>query len=207
MKQDNENDLTTKKVTVKDDYHDYEEIEKSKEYIIQKFGGTGRTFLSTFISSIYNIVFIILIIYFNEKDTKNTQMIPSCKKLKRCNRVLCIGLGVSLVFVLVCTIIQIKYQGREKIVSYLLLIRTLYNFFVGTGLLIYLTVVYFHDDIDDCGNVKTVDFVYIILEWVILVGCCIFHYSIVIFFLCCKAKRTFWDGEGDVDPEEIKKVI
>ena len=37
MKQDNENDLTTKKVTVKDDYHEYEEIEKSKEYIIQKF--------------------------------------------------------------------------------------------------------------------------------------------------------------------------
>jgi hypothetical protein len=58
-----------------------------------------------------------------------------------------------------------------------------------------------------CPTVKKVDLAYIILEWIIFSTCIILHYAIVIFFLCCKAKRKEWDGTGDVDPEEMKKVI
>ena len=57
----------TQKVTIKEDDVDYYEIEKNKDYIISKFGGTQRTLLSTIISSVYTLIFIILLIYYNEK--------------------------------------------------------------------------------------------------------------------------------------------
>ena len=57
----------TQKVTIKEDDVDYYEIEKNKDYIISKFGGTERTLLSTIISSVYTLIFIILLIYYNEK--------------------------------------------------------------------------------------------------------------------------------------------
>ena len=64
---DNDNNITNNKVTIKDELKDYYEIEKNKDYVIKKFGGTGRTLLSTIISSIYTLTFFILLIYYNEK--------------------------------------------------------------------------------------------------------------------------------------------
>ena len=90
----------TNKVPIKDEYIDYYEIEKNKDYIISKFGGTGRTILSTSISSLYTLVFFILLIYYNEKkyNEGNDFNIGNCNRLKRWNRSLYIGLGVSFVF-------------------------------------------------------------------------------------------------------------
>ena len=66
---DNDNNPPNNKVTIKDEFQDYYEIEKNKDYIISKFGGTQRTVLSTLISSIYNLTFFILLLYYNEKDS------------------------------------------------------------------------------------------------------------------------------------------
>ena len=219
MNSTNDNDNTpNNKVTIKDEFQDYFEIEKNKDYIISKFGGTSRTLLSTIISSIYTLIFFILLLYYNEynsdsdefeKDIYNNKY-DECRKLRRWNRVLYIGLGISFVFFIVCTVLQIKNQGKEKYVSILLLIRTIFNYIIGLFFLISITSVYFGisgDVMDNCPSVKKVDLAYIICEWAIFSVCIIFHYAIVIFFVCCKAKRKPWNGEGEVDPEEIKKVI
>ena len=198
------------KVPIKEDNLEYYEIEKNKDYIISKFGGTNRTVLSTVISSIYTLVFLVLLAYYNEKhyDKGKDFSIGECNKLKRWNRVIYIGLGVSFIFFIICTILQIMNKEKEKYVAILLLIRTLFNYFIGLFFLIAITVVYFTiDDLDKCPTVKKVDLAYIICEWVIFSFCIIFHYMLVFFFICCKAKRKFWNGEGDVDPEEMKKVI
>ena len=200
----------TNKVPIREDNLEYYEIEKNKDYIISKFGGTNRTVLSTVISSIYTLVFLVLLAYYNEKhyDKGKDFSIGECNKLKRWNRVIYIGLGVSFIFFIICTILQIMNKEKEKYVAILLLIRTLFNYFIGLFFLIAITVVYFTlDDIDKCPTVKKVDLAYIICEWVIFSFCIIFHYMLVFFFICCKAKRKFWNGEGDVDPEEMKKVI
>ena len=200
----------TNKVPIREDNLEYYEIEKNKDYIISKFGGTNRTVLSTVISSIYTLAFLVLLAYYNEKhyDKGKDFSIGECNKLKRWNRVIYIGLGVSFIFFIICTILQIMNKEKEKYVAILLLIRTLFNYFIGLFFLIAITVVYFTlDDIDKCPTVKKVDLAYIICEWVIFSFCIIFHYMLVFFFICCKAKRKFWNGEGDVDPEEMKKVI
>ena len=219
MNSTNDNDNTpNNKVTIKDEFQDYFEIEKNKDYIISKFGGTSRTLLSTIISSIYTLIFFILLLYYNEynsdsdefeKDIYNNKY-DECRKLRRWNRVLYIGLGISFLFFIICTVLQIKNQGKEKFVSILLLIRTVFNYIIGLFFLISITSVYFGisgDVMDNCPSVKKVDLAYIICEWAIFSVCIIFHYAIVIFFVCCKAKRKPWNGEGEVDPEEIKKVI
>jgi len=200
----------TNKVPIREDNLEYYEIEKNKDYIISKFGGTNRTVLSTVISSIYTLAFLVLLAYYNEKhyDKGKDFSIGECNKLKRWNRVIYIGLGVSFIFFIICTILQIMNKEKEKYVAILLLIRTLFNYIIGLFFLIAITVVYFTlDDIDKCPTVKKVDLAYIICEWVIFSFCIIFHYMLVFFFICCKAKRKFWNGEGDVDPEEMKKVI
>ena len=219
MNSTNDNDNTpNNKVTIKDEFQDYFEIEKNKDYIISKFGGTSRTLLSTIISSIYTLIFFILLLYYNEynsdsdefeKDIYNNKY-DECRKLRRWNRVLYIGLGISFLFFIICTVLQIKNQGKEKYVSILLLIRTVFNYIIGLFFLISITSVYFGisgDVMDNCPTVRKVDLAYIICEWAIFSVCIIFHYAIVIFFVCCKAKRKQWNGEGEVDPEEIKKVI
>ena len=204
---DNDNNPPNNKVTIKDEFKDYYDIEKNKDYIISKFGGTKRTLLSTIISSIYTLTFFILLIYYNEKKYENG-FHGECVRLKRWNRVLYIGLGVSFIFFIICTVLQINNQGREKYVSILLLIRTIFNYIIGLFFLISITCAYFSiENIDSCPTVKNVDLAYIIVEWVIFSACIILHYAIVIFFLCCKAKRKPWNGDGDVDPEEMKKVI
>jgi len=200
----------TNKVPIREDNLEYYEIEKNKDYIISKFGGTNRTVLSTVISSIYTLAFLVLLAYYNEKhyDKGKDFSIGECNKLKRWNRVIYIGLGVSFIFFIICTILQIMNKEKEKYVAILLLIRTLFNYIIGLFFLIAITVVYFTlDDIDKCPTVKKVDLAYIICEWIIFSFCIIFHYMLVFFFICCKAKRKFWNGEGDVDPEEMKKVI
>ena len=198
------------KVPIKEDNLEYYEIEKNKDYIISKFGGTNRTVLSTVISSIYTLLFLVLLVYYNEKnyDKGKDFSVGECNKLKRWNRVIYIGLGTSFIFFIVCTILQIINKEKEKYVAILLLIRTLFNYFIGLFFVIAITVVYFGiDDIDKCPTVRKVDLAYIICEWAIFSLCIVFHYMIVFFFICCKAKRKFWNGEGDVDPEEMKKVI
>lgn len=184
----------------------YSEIEKDKNYVIEKFGGVPRTILSTVISSIYSLIFIVLLIIYTEiKETKDES---ACKKLKKWNKALYIALIISLIFAIICTIIQIMWRDIEKNVTLILLIRTMFNYIVGLIFLISMTVVYFgNDNIGECTPVKYIDLTYIILEWIIFSVCIIFHYSIVVYFVCCKAKRKFWDGEGEIDPEEIKKVI
>ena len=103
---------------------------------------------------------------------------------------------------------QIKNKDKEKFIAFLLLFRTLFNYIVGLFFVIAISAVYFGiDDIDKCPPVRKVDFAYIICEWIIFTVCIVFHYAIVFFFVCCKAKRKFWNGEGEVDPEEMKKVI
>ena len=208
---DNDNSIPNNKIPIKDEFKDYYEIEKNKDYIISKFGGTKRTLLSTIISSIYTLTFFILLLYYNEKkytDDKGFHVGEDCNKLKIWNRVLYIGLGISFIFFIICTILQIKNQGREKYVSFLLLIRTVFNYIVGLFFLISITCVYFTiDNISLCPTVKYIDLAYIIVEWIIFSACIILHYAIVIFFVCCKAKRKYWDGSGEVDPEEMKKVI
>ena len=64
---DIDNNHPNEKVTIKEEFQDYYEIEKKKDYIISKFGGTKRTILSTIISSIYNLTFFVLLLYYNEK--------------------------------------------------------------------------------------------------------------------------------------------
>ena len=202
-----DNNAPNNKVTIKDELKDYYEIEKNKDYIISKFGGTKRTLLSTIISSIYTLTFFILLIYYNEKKYEQG-FHGECLRLKKWNRVLYVGLGISFIFFIICTILQINNQGREKYVSILLLIRTIFNYIIGLFFLISITCVYFSiDNIDLCPTVKRVDLIYIIIEWIIFSACIILHYAIVIFFLCCKAKRKPWNGDGEVDPEEMKKVI
>ena len=210
---DNDNSIPNNKVTIKDEFQDYYEIEKNKDYIISKFGGIRRTLLSTIISSVYTLTFFILLIYYNEKnynliedDVQKKE--KDCNKLRNWNRVLYIGLGISFIFFILCTILQINNRGKEKYVSILLLVRTVFNYIIGLFFLISITCVYFGiDDIDYCPKVRYVDLAYIIIEWIIFSACIIIHYAIVIFFVCCKAKRKEWNGEGDVDPEEMKKVI
>lgn len=182
------------------------DLEQNKNYVIEKFGGIPRTILSTVISSIYSLIFIILFLYYTEiKETKDESV---CKKLQKWNRALYITLIISLIFSIACTVFQIMERNIEKNVTLVLLIRTMFNYIVGLIFLISITVVYFgNDNIDECNPVKNVDLVYIILEWIIFSVCIIFHYSIVVYFCCCKAKRKYWDGEGPIDPEEIKKVI
>jgi len=212
IKDDNSINVNNK-VTIKDESKDYYEIEKSKDYIISKFGGTSRTILSTIISSIYTLTFFILLVYYNEKknnDNEGTHQksYNDCQRLKRWNRALYIGLGVSFIFFILCTILQIINQGKEKYITIILLIRTVFNYIVGLFFLIAITVVCCSiDNHDLCSSVYKVDIVYIILEWIIFSFCIVIHYMIVIFFLCCKAKRKPWNGDGDVDPEEMKKVI
>ena len=207
MSSTNDNNPPNNKVTIKDEFKDYYEIEKNKDYIISKFGGTKRTLLSTIISSIYTLTFFILLIYYNEKNYEQG-FGGDCVRLQHWNRVLYIGLGISFIFFIICTILQINNQGREKYVSILLLIRTIVNYIIGLFFLISITCAYFSiDNIDLCPTVKKVDLAYIIVEWVIFTACIILHYALVIFFLCCKAKRKPWNGDGDVDPEEMKKVI
>ena len=202
---DNDNTLPNNKVEI-NEFKDYYEIEKNKDYVISKFGGTPRTLLSTIISSIYTLTFFILFIYYNEKNKND--FIEDCKNLRKWNRIIYVGLGISFIFFILCTILQIQNQGREKYVSILLLIRTIFNYIVGLFFVIAISAVYFGiDDIDKCPPVRKVDFAYIICEWIIFTVCIVFHYAIVIFFVCCKAKRKPWNGEGEIDPEEIKKVI
>ena len=200
----------TQKVTIKEDDVDYYEIEKNKDYIISKFGGTQRTLLSTIISSVYTLIFIILLIYYNEKhyDEGEDFSKGDCSRLKKWNRVIYIGLIISFCCFIICTILQIKNKDKEKFIAFLLLFRTLFNYIVGLFFVIAISAVYFGiDDIDKCPPVRKVDFAYIICEWIIFTVCIVFHYAIVFFFVCCKAKRKFWNGEGEVDPEEMKKVI
>ena len=208
---DNDDNIPKNKVTIKDEFKDYYEIEKNKDLIIQKFGGTSRTLLSTIVSSIYTLTFFILLLYYNEKKydaNKGFGVGEECNKLKKWNRVLYVELSISFIFFIICTILQIQNQGREKYVSILLLIRTIFNYIIGLFFLISITCVYFSiDNMDNCPTVKKVDLAYIIIEWIIFSSCIILHYAIVIFFVCCKAKRKEWDGTGDVDPEEMKKVI
>ena len=201
--------IPTNKIQIKDEQNDYYEIEKNKDYIISKFGGTPRTVLSSAISGIYEIVFLVLLIIYNEKNYTNEYFnIGNCMRLKRWNRALYISLAISFVFLIVCTVLQIINKENEKFIAYLLLIRTLFNYILGLFFLIAITVVYFGiDSIEKCPPVRYVDFVYILCEWVIFSVCIIFHYAIIFFIICCKAKRKFWNGEGDVDPEEMKKVI
>ena len=207
------NNHPNEKVTIKEEFQDYYEIEKNKDYIISKFGGTKRTILSTIISSIYNLTFFVLLLYYNEKHYEPEKGFDNirnedCQRLQKWNRVIYIGLGISFIFFIICTILQIINQGKEKYVSYLLLIRTVFNYIVGLFFLIAITCVYFSiDNIDLCPKVKNIDLAYIILEWAIFSACIVFHYAIVIFFVCCKAKRKPWNGDGEVDPEEMKKVI
>ena len=104
------------KVPIKEDNLEYYEIEKNKDYIISKFGGTNRTVLSTVISSIYTLLFLVLLVYYNEKnyDKGKDFSVGECNKLKRWNRVIYIGLGTSFIFFIVCTILQIINKEKDN---------------------------------------------------------------------------------------------
>ena len=146
-KKNNLENIPTNKIPIKDEQNDYYEIEKNKDYIISKFGGTPRTILSSVISGIYEIVFLVLLIIFNEKNYSNDYFnIGNCMRLKRWNRALYISLAISFVFLIVCTVLQIINKEKEKFIAYLLLIRTLFNYIVGLFFLIAITVVYFGID-------------------------------------------------------------
>lgn len=187
--------------------NEYLKIEYNKEYVIQKFGGVPRTLLSSIISLIYTLIFLIALIILNEKEYPDNSP-KECNNLRKWNRILICGLCLSVILIIFCTLFQLKNRNKEANVTLILLIRTLINYVFGLFLLIAITTVYFsNDNIKDCPNVRYVDLLYIILEWIIFSVCIIFHYAIVIFFCCCKAKRKMWNGEGEIDEEEMKKVI
>ena len=206
-KESSDTNYQNNKSQLNDFSQEYYKIERNKEYVTAKFGGIPRTLLSSFISLLYTLLFLIFLIVFNEKKYPKDSS-EECYLLRKWNRALIAGLCLSVVIIIFCTFYQISYRKSEKDVFLILLIRTLVNYVVGLVFLIGITVVYFtRDNIGKCPNVRYVDLVYIILEWIIFSVCIVFHYIIVIFFCCCKAKRKMWNGEGEIDEEEIKKVI
>ena len=195
------------KSQIKEYTQEYLEIERNKEYVTATFGGIPRTLLSSTISLLYTLLFLIFLIIFNEKKYPNTSP-NECNLLRKWNRVLIAGLCLSVIIIVFCTYYQLSNRNNEPKVTFILLIRTLINYIIGLIFLIAITVVYFsRNNIENCPKVRYIDLVYIILEWIIFSICIVFHYIIVIFFCCCKAKRKMWNGEGEIDEEEMKKVI
>ena len=186
---------------------EYLEIERNKEFVTAKFGGIPRTLLFSIISLLYTLLFLIFFIIYNEKKYPDTSP-QECNLLRKWNRVLIAGLCFSVVIIIFCTYYQLSNRKNEAKVTLILLIRTVINYLIGLIFLIAITVVYFtRNNIKNCPNVRYVDLVYIILEWIIFSVCIILHYIIVVFFCCCKAKRKMWNGEGEIDEEEMRKVI
>ena len=182
------------------------EIERKKKAIPGFFGSKLCIFITFSLSTVYNLTFMILLIVFTERIEDKFK--DECSKLINWNRSLYIALAFSIAFSLLLTICQITKKNDDKCVCVLLLIRLLYDFIITVVFAIGITVSYAKvDDLDSCGKVKYVDLVYIILEWLIIGFCLITHCLITIYLLACKAKREFWNGEGEVKYEEIQKVI
>ena len=182
----------------------YEEDSINKdEYVIENYQSPKIIIISVIISIIYNLLFAILLIVYNEKTMPN-----NCNKLKWCNRFVYIVLFISTLITLFCGIIQIMHYKNSEKIQDILKKRTIYNFSVGTILLIILTTIYsITKDIKQCGSIRKIDLALIIFEWIILFMTCSCFWGITVYVLCCKGKISSWDGSGDVSEEDMKKYI
>lgn len=179
---------------------------KTKEAKVKKiFKSISYNLVTTIISSAYSLVWGIIITIFSE----NKSHTPNCKTLLHWNRALYICLYTSTLFTFICGVIQICLgEKNDALNSKLLFIRSCFHYVVGYVLVIGITVVYFDTkDVDLCDKMRKADLGYIICEWVIMGGCTIGFLTIVIYLCCCKAKHKEWNGVGDVDEEEIRKVV
>ena len=183
-------------------FYDEDSINKD-EYVIENYQSPKIILISVIISVIYNLLFAILLIVYNEKS-----MPSNCNKLKWCNRFIYIILFISSFITLICGIIQIMHYKNSEKIQDILKKRTIYNCSVGTIILIILTSIYsITKDIRKCGIIRKVDLALIILEWIILFMTCSCFWGITVYVLCCKGKISSWDGNGDVSEEDMKKYI
>ena len=183
-------------------FYDEDSINKD-EYVIENYQSPKIILISVIISVIYNLLFAILLIVYNEKS-----MPSNCNKLKWCNRFVYIVLFISTLITLICGIIQIMHYKNSEKIQDILKKRTIYNCSVGTIILIILTSIYsITKDIRKCGIIRKVDLALIILEWIILFMTCSCFWGITVYVLCCKGKISSWDGSGEVSEEDMKKYI
>ena len=133
--------------------------------------GTLFTILLLLLSVSYGMTWGILFIIYTSKASYD----ESCNNLMSWDKALYILQFISAGLHIVSSVIQlvmISYDKESTIPNYIMGCRSCLVYVAGLSILLGINISYFsHPNIDICKELKTINFAYIITEWVILGSC------------------------------------
>lgn len=184
--------------------YDDDEISDSEECVILAAREISFTIITTMLTSIYTLAWGIIFTMYIEVDEDS----KDCSaKIVFWGRFTYVCLYLLAIMAFICCFLQIKKKNNLKIVQKILFIRTIINYVLAFFLVISMTVVYVkYCNINMCRKIGKIIFGFIVSEWFIVGSCIICFIIFVIVGFCCRAKREFWDGEGEVSFKELDKV-
>lgn len=162
---------------------------------------TISTIIITLISICYSLTWSTLFIYYIEKKTYP----PECDSLISWNRALYIVLLMASGLHLISSGVQYVMTTINKdsmIPKYIMTFKSCLNYITGVILLIGVTVEYFGTtNAQSCGQLKTLTFAYIIVEWTIMGSFMLCVCIVCIISSIFKKSKTIDDNEELSDEE------
>ena len=153
--------------------------------------GTLFTILLLLVSVSYGLTWgILFIVYTNKSDYDE-----SCNNIKSWDKALYILQFISSGLHIVSSVIQLILISNDKessIPNYIMGCRSCIVYIAGISILFGINISYFrHEDISKCKELQTINFAYIITEWVILGSCiCLVCATCIISIIFKRKKKT-----------------
>lgn len=153
--------------------------------------GTLFTILLLLVSVSYGMTWGILFLVYTNK----TEYDESCNNLKSWDKALYILQFISSGLHIISSLFQlimISYDKESPIPNYIMGCRSCIVYIAGLSILFGINISYFsHENISICKELKTINFAYIITEWVILGSCiCLVCVTCIISIIFKRKKKT-----------------
>lgn len=166
--------------------------------LLMKVVSFGFKIISVLYSLIWAIIFCVYVHKYKYEK--------SCNKLRNWDIALYAFLFASFLLTIASSIIQISSKGMDSsLTNFLMIARSLVNFGLNLVLLIAITVVFFKGKkYKQCKPLWKANYVYIIIQWLIIVLVFLFVIAIVVISLIRKRVKKSKIDEDDFSDDETK---
>jgi hypothetical protein len=168
-------------------------IESHERKVRSIFMGTFFTLLVLLIGVLYGMMWGILFVTWVSKAVYH----PSCLTLISWDKALYVVQFICAGLHLVSTIMQLvstSYDKDSNIPKYIMGCRSCFSFTAGATILVGITFTYFtNENLDLCGDLKTINLAYIITECTLISFCCLCVCVFCSLSLCVKKNRKIKD--------------